>query len=209
MSANPFGLPLVASLDSYRREVAQDARQELVNLMDFIPDLVLDIRYATAHNVLGEPLYQLARAYLRRPVAEALRRVQQLVKQRGLGLCVYDAYRPYSVTVRFYEQVQDETFAAPPWRGSRHNRGCSVDVGLVEYGTGQHVPLPTDFDDLTPAAHTRYSALPGHIILNRCVLLAAMRQHGFVNYPGEWWHFDYRNWNEFSLTDLPFEALEG
>ncbi|UYZ63428.1 M15 family metallopeptidase [Hymenobacter weizhouensis] len=208
MSFTYPGLAVVSSGAEYRRQVAGQPAGELVDLARHIPDLVLDIRYATAQNLLGRPVYELARAYLRRPVAEALARVQAALAGRGLGLCVYDAYRPYHVTVRFYEHVQDETFAAPPWRGSRHNRGASVDVGLVELPSGRPVPLPTDFDELTPAAHARYAQLPAHVLLNRCVLLAAMQAQGFVNYPGEWWHFDHASWASFGLLDLPFEALE-
>ncbi|GAB2767512.1 D-alanyl-D-alanine dipeptidase [Hymenobacter luteus] len=207
MAANEFGLPLVSSPEHYQQRIAQSQEQELVDLRELIPDLVLDIRYATSRNLLGVALYPTAGAYLRRPVAEALARVQTVLAQRGLGLCVYDAYRPYSVSVRLYEQLQDENVAAPPWRGSRHNRGCSVDVGLVEQATGRHVPLPTDFDELTPAAHIRFENLPNHILLNRTVLLAAMQAQGFVNYPNEWWHFDHYRWAEFDLLDLPFAAL--
>ncbi|WP_139920243.1 M15 family metallopeptidase [Hymenobacter sp. DG01] len=207
MAANAFGLSLINSQEHYQQRIAQNREQELVDLRELIPDLVLDIRYATSRNLLGVALYPAAEAYLCRPVAEALVRVQAALAQRGLGLCVYDAYRPYSVSVRLYEHLQDENVAAPPWRGSRHNRGCSVDVGLVERATGRHVPLPTDFDELTPAAHIRFATLPTHILLNRTVLLAAMQAQGFINYPHEWWHFDFHRWAEFDLLDLPFAAL--
>lgn len=207
MSANPFGLSLIRSVEHYRQQVALNAEHELVDLTEVIPGIVLDIRYATAHNILGEVLYPSAKAYLRRPAAEALRQVQMDLAARGLGLCVYDAYRPYSVTVRFYEHIQDENLAAPPWRGSRHNRGCSVDVGLVELATGRHIPLPTDFDELVPAAHSTYYRLPNYILLNRITLLAAMKTKSFVNYPQEWWHFDFYRWAEFDLLDLPFDVL--
>lgn len=207
MSSNPFGLTVISSIRDYRRRVAARPERRLVDLAALIPGLVLDIRYATARNLLGRPVYSQARALLRQPVAEALARVQAALSRVGLGLCVYDAYRPYSVTVSFYEHVRDENFAAPPWRGSRHNRGCSVDVGLVEHASGRPLPLPTDFDELTPAAHSRYSNLSPHVLFNRSILLAAMKRQGFVNYPGEWWHFDHQCWTEFDLLDLPFEEV--
>jgi D-alanyl-D-alanine dipeptidase len=188
--------------------VQASAGQRLVDLAERIPSIVLDIRYATPDNMLGEAVYPEARAFLREPVAEALAQVQESLEARGLGLCVYDAYRPYSVTVRMYEQIQDENFAAPPWRGSRHNRGCSVDVGLVKSSNGERVPLPTDFDELTPATSSRYGDLPAHVMLNRSILLATMHYYGFVNYPGEWWHFDHERWQEFDLLDLPFAAVK-
>ncbi|SNR39279.1 M15 family metallopeptidase [Hymenobacter mucosus] len=207
MSASSSGPYVLSSPEQYWQLVQAQTEQELVDLASYVPGLVLDIRYATSHNVLGKPMYSKPLAYARRPVAEALAEVQQELQTRGLGLCVYDAYRPYSVTVRLFEHIQDENFAAPPSRGSHHNRGCSVDVGLVELATGCHLPMPTDFDELGPPAHARYSQLPGHIILNRCLLLASMCRHGFVNYPGEWWHFDYHSWDAYDLLDLSFENL--
>jgi D-alanyl-D-alanine dipeptidase len=207
MSASPYGLSVISSPEQYHRQVQASAGHELVDLAEHIPGIELDIRYATPNNMMGEVVYPQARAFLRRPVAEALAEVQQSLAERGLSLCVYDAYRPYSVTVRMYEQIQDENFAAPPWRGSRHNRGCSVDVGLVKLSNGQRVPLPTDFDDLTPAANSYYGDLPAHIMLNRSILLATMHYYGFINYPNEWWHFDHSRWAEFDLLDLPFDAV--
>jgi D-alanyl-D-alanine dipeptidase len=208
-AANAYGLPVVTEHAYYARQVAANADHELVNLRDFIPGLALDIRYATADNVLGEALYATAEAYLRRPVAVALGQVQQALRAHNLGLLVFDAYRPYGVTARFYDKIRDENYAAPPWRGSRHNRGCSVDVALVDLGSGHPLPMPTAFDALTPAAHASYADLPADILQNRTTLFAAMAQHGFVNYPGEWWHFDHQRWAEFDLLDLSFEELSG
>ncbi|SET70792.1 M15 family metallopeptidase [Hymenobacter actinosclerus] len=207
MSRNPYHLPLICSVHEYRAQVAADPDQQLVELAAEVPGLVLDLRYATPNNLAGRPLYPRARALARRPVAAALARVQVALAPYGAGLCVYDAYRPYHVTREFYELIGDENFAAPPWRGSRHNRGCSLDVGLVLRETGQPLPLPTAFDELTPAAHARYPHLPAHVLFNRSLLLAAMRQQGFQNYPAEWWHFDHPRWPEFDLLDLSFEEL--
>ncbi|SDY05575.1 M15 family metallopeptidase [Hymenobacter psychrophilus] len=207
MSRNPYKLPLICSREEYRARVATDPDQQLVDLADWVPGLVLDLRYATANNLAGRPLYTRAQALARRPVAVALARVQHQLAAFGVGLVVYDAYRPYHVTREFYELIGDEDFAAPPWRGSRHNRGCALDVGLVQLGSGQTLPLPTDFDELTPAAHARYPALPAHVLFNRSLLLAAMRGQGFRNYPAEWWHFDHPRWPEFDLLDLSFEEL--
>ena len=207
MSAQYPSLRVVSTLDEYRQQVAANPAAGLIDLAQAVPGVVLDIRYATARNLLGTAVYASARAYARRPVAESLAQVQAALAAHGLGLCIFDAYRPYHVTVRFYEHVQDETFAAPPWRGSRHNRGASVDVGLVSLATGHPAPLPTDFDELTLAA-AHYNQLPAHVLLNRCVLRAAMLAQGFVSYAAEWWHFDHETWADFDLLDLPFEVLE-
>lgn len=208
ISFNAHGLRVITTPDDYRSQVRETPDSELVNLAEFIPSIMLDIRYATAANVLGRALYQQPAAYLRRPVAMALRAVQLELAAVGIGLKVFDAYRPYSVTVAFYDHVGDETYAAPPWRGSRHNRGCSVDVTLVSLSTGQELIMPTDFDDLTPAAHADYAELPTLALLNRAVLRAVMSRHCFQQYPGEWWHFDHVCWQEHDLMDLEFAALQ-
>ncbi|MCC2547162.1 M15 family metallopeptidase [Hymenobacter sp. BT175] len=204
---NPYGLRVLSSPAQYRQQAARHPARQLVNLAEAIPGLRLDIRYATADNLLGYPLYQQAQAWLRRPVAEALKQVQQALAAHGAGLVVYDAYRPYSATVLMYQKVQNEDYAAPPWRGSRHNRGCSVDVGLVNQATGRPLPMPTAFDELSPAAHSAYEPVSSEARRHRALLLKTMAQFGFVNYPGEWWHFDYAQWAEFGLLDLSFEEL--
>ncbi|QIL75556.1 M15 family metallopeptidase [Hymenobacter sp. HDW8] len=201
------GLRIISMPDDYHRQVRENADSELVDLAKFIPSITLDIRYATAANLLGRPLYQQPKAYLRRPAAAALRAVQAELNAVGVGLKIFDAYRPYSVSVAFYDHVRDETFAAPPWRGSRHNRGCSVDVTLVSLNTGQELSMPTDFDDMTPAAHADFSGVPTLALLNRAVLRAVMSRHCFEQYTGEWWHFDHKCWENHDLMDLEFQAF--
>ncbi|GAA4374674.1 M15 family metallopeptidase [Hymenobacter koreensis] len=209
IAPNAHGLPVLTDAAQYRQQVAHDPAQELVNLADFIPGLVVDVRYATPENFFGQQLYTEATAYLRRPVAEALQDAQAELNGLGFGLKVLDAYRPYSVTVRMFEAVPNETYAAPPWRGSRHNRGCSVDATLVDLHTGQELPMPTVFDDLSPQAHSDYTNLPADVLRNRAALHRALSRHGFVNYPAEWWHFDHASWANYPLLDLPFAALKG
>ncbi|QIX60269.1 M15 family metallopeptidase [Hymenobacter sp. BT18] len=205
--ADDYGLVVLRSPARYRELVRAHPEQALLSLPAIVPGLRLDIRYATPHNLLGRPLYPQPAAYLRQPAAEALGQVQQALRRQDVGLVVYDAYRPYSATVALYQAVQDEHYAAPPWRGSRHNRGCAVDVGLVELSTGQPLPMPTDFDALSPAAHTSFEPVSSLVRRHRTLLLTTMQAHGFQNYPGEWWHYDYARWGEFGLLDLPFSAL--
>ncbi|UOQ65140.1 M15 family metallopeptidase [Hymenobacter volaticus] len=203
---NAHNLPVVSDVATYQHQAQANPEAKLVDVKKLIPTIELDIRYATSVNVLGEPLYPNAVAFLRAPAAAALQQVQAALAAQGVGLVVFDAYRPYSVTVRFWNQIQDETYAAPPWRGSRHNRGCSVDVGLVD-AAGQPLLMPTDFDDLTPAAHAAYEPVTAEVRRNRTLLLDTMAAFNFVNYPAEWWHFDFARWAEFELLDIPFSAL--
>ncbi|MBT9394297.1 hypothetical protein KLP40_14085 [Hymenobacter sp. NST-14] len=207
MTLPSSGFTIVSSAADYRRRLAVNGERELVDLAVLIPEIVLDLRFATAHNVLGRPLYSQARALLRRPVAEALQGVQQVLREWGLSLCVFDAYRPYSLTRVLAQDSGTVKTATSPWNSLPRNRGCAVDVGLVEVATRRPVPLPTDFGEELPAAHSGFGQLPPHVLFNRSVLLAAMKQQGFQNYPGQWWHFAHHRWPDFDLLDLPFEEL--
>ena len=200
-------LYIVDSVEEYRAQVAANPDMELVDLEKHIDNILLDIRYATEDNFTGEVIYAEPKAFLRRPVADALKRVQDSLAHYGLGLLVYDAYRPYAATVRFFEVYPNPDFVADPRYGSRHNRGCAVDVTLVELATGKQIPMPTDFDEFTERAHPEYMDFPEEVIANRTFLFEMMAYYGFTHYPTEWWHFDYDGWEDFPLMDLAFEEL--
>lgn len=205
---NSYGLPVVSSPQLYRDLVARDARKELVDLQASIPGVVLDIRYATSDNFMKRPLYPDARALLRRPAAEALRDIQDELRRRGLGLKVHDAYRPYSVTVAMWEPIKDPDYVADPAKGSRHNRGCAVDVTLVRLDTAEELTMPTAYDAFVPAASHAFTDLPSDVLANRALLRDVMTQHGFEPLESEWWHYDFRGWEEYELLDVPFAALK-
>lgn len=203
----PANIAVISRSAEYRASVAADPNKTLVDLADWIPEIRLDLRYASADNVTGRPLYTSARAYLRQPAAEALAAVQHALRVRGLGLKVFDAYRPYVVTVALWDAVQDDRYVAHPATGSRHNRGCAVDLTLVYRDTGEELLMPTGFDDFSERAHHGYAALPAAAIRHRELLKAVMEQHGFTSLPTEWWHFDCVDWKRFELLDLDFDQL--
>ncbi|RDC63702.1 M15 family metallopeptidase [Adhaeribacter pallidiroseus] len=204
---NKYGLTVISNPAVYKKQVAADPSQALVDLATYIPGIQLDIRYATANNFLGEPVYTLAKAYLRQPVAQALKNVQSALHQQGLGLKIYDAYRPYRATVYFFDKLRDTVYLAVPWQGSRHNRGCTVDLTLVDLKTGKELRMPTPYDDFTKKAHVNYTDLPAAIIKNRELLKEVMTRQGFQVYAEEWWHFDYYHFKKFDLLDIAFEDL--
>lgn len=204
---HPYGLEVLESLKSYKAEIEENPEMALIRLDELIPNLVLDMRYATPNNFTGEVVYDHPTAFLRKPAAEALLRVQQNLARINLGLKVYDAYRPYSATVKFYEIIGDTNFVASPWKGSRHNRGAAVDVGLIDLTTGEPLPMPTGFDEFSEKAASDYSDLPEEIIFNRSLLIRVMAEEGFTVYPTEWWHFDYQHWERFGLMDLKITEL--
>ena len=205
---NRYGLAVVPDLKTYERLAAANPETRLVDLESFIPGIVLDVRYATTDNFMKQTLYPVAKAYLRYPAAVALRNVQQDLAREGLGLKIFDAYRPYRVTERMWEPIRNPDYVADPAKGSRHNRGAAVDVTLVKLPGGRELPMPTAYDDFTSrAAHNAVIGLMPDVISNRARLRDAMIRHGFEPLPSEWWHYDFRGWERFDLMDVPLEAL--
>jgi len=205
---NRYSLNIVSDITTYNSLVKEDSLNQLVNLERFIPGIVLDIRYATTNNFTGEKIYNSPCAFVRKPVAEALLGIQNELLEKGMGLKVFDAYRPYAATVKFYEVYKDTNFVAAPWKGSVHNRGCAVDVTLIDLKTNKAFEMPTVFDDFTEEASHSYSDLPDNILKNRQVLKNIMIKYGFQIYDAEWWHYNFRDWKNFELMDISFEELK-
>ncbi len=192
LAATDAGPRVVADMTTYRSFVRADHERAMVDLAGFVPGLRLDLAYARDDNVTGRRLYDSARAYLRLPAARALRAVQRELASRDLGLLVWDAYRPYSATLALWEAVGDSRYAAPPESGSVHNRGCAVDLSLVDRN-GDELRMPTAYDEFTVKAHADYADLPAPVIRRRALLRAVMERNGFTALSTEWWHFEYHH----------------
>src|SRR5205823_6067739 len=169
---------------------------DLVEVTSLEPTIKLDIRYATTNNFLSTPFYTSAKAYLQRPAAEALVRVHKKLAAQGYGLRIYDAYRPWYVTKMFWDATPEKyhTFVADPSQGSRHNRGCAVDLTLYDLKTGRPVEMVGGYDEFSDRSYADY---PGGTSLQRWhrdLLRRAMAAEGFTVYEAEWWHFDFRDW---------------
>ena len=205
VAACATGLYVVRDLATYERLVARDLEKRLVDLATL--GIPLDIRYATSDNFMKQPLYPVAKAYLRTPAARALLAAHQELAARGLGIKVFDAYRPYRVTVAMWEPIKNPDFVADPAKGSRHNRGAAVDLTLIDLATGRELPMPTPYDDFTPRARHDFADLPPDVIHNRTLLRELMKKHGFEPLPSEWWHYDFAGWERFELMDVPLEEL--
>jgi len=182
---------------------------DLVDLTTLEPTLRLDVRYATADNFLGAPVYEEARAFLQRPAAEALLRAHRALRERGYGLLVHDAYRPWWVTKVFWDATPKEKrdFVADPAKGSRHNRGCAVDLTLYRLDDGRAVEMPSLYDEMTERAYPGYAGGTAAERARRDLLRSAMEKEGFTVFESEWWHFDYRDWREYPILNLPFEQI--
>lgn len=183
------------------------ATPDLVDLARFDPRLRLDIRYATPANFMGRTLYPLARAVAQRPVAEALAKVQTRAEAAGYGLLIFDAYRPWRITRAMWEATPPEKreFVADPRTGSRHNRGCSIDLSL--HRNGVEVAMPSPYDDFTPAAYRSNTAAPPEALALSRMLEGWMVAEGFVPLPNEWWHYDWAEWRRYPIMDVPLEDV--
>jgi D-alanyl-D-alanine dipeptidase len=183
---------------------------DLVDLTTLDPTIRLDIRYATARNFLGTPLYSEARAFLQRPAAEALVRVQHTLARDGFGLLVHDAYRPWYVTKIFWDATPADKhdFVADPAQGSRHNRGCAVDLTLYTLRDGRAAEMPSLYDEMSERAYPNYAGGAPEQRRLRDYLRAHMEAEGFSVYAFEWWHFDYKDWKSYAIQNVRFEELD-
>ena len=182
---------------------------DLVELATLDPGFHLDIRYAQSNNFLSTPVYTQARAFMQRPAAEALLRALNKLKPLGYGLLIHDAYRPWYVTKIFWDATPPEShnFVADPKKGSKHNRGCAVDITLYDLATNQPIEMPGLYDEMSPRS---FPDFPGGTSLQRWhrdLLRRAIESEGFTVDTNEWWHFDYKEWKHYPILNLPFEDL--
>ncbi len=179
------------------------ATPDLVDLVMIDPRIMIDIRYATANNFMRRRLYPIARALLQRPAAQALVRVQDRAAAHGFGLLIHDAYRPWSITKMMWDETAEASreFVANPATGSRHNRGCAVDLTL--HRGGRAVEMPSPYDDFTAAAYRGTMATSGDALANSARLEGWMAAEGFIPLPNEWWHFDWKDWRNYPVQDQP------
>lgn len=190
-------------------ESGQFRATDLVELQKLDRTLKLDIRYATTNNFAKQKVYAQPRAFLQRPAAQALLRAHRNLKRRGYGLIIYDGYRPWRVTKKFWEITPDarKQFVADPNQGSRHNRGCAVDVSLYDLKTGKALQMPSDYDDFSKRAYPNYNGGSTLTRARRDLLRRVMEREGFSVYDTEWWHFDYKDWKKYRILDVPFEKI--
>lgn len=183
---------------------------ELVDLETVVDGLKLDIRYATTNNFLSTPFYTTAKAYMQKPAAEALARVQASLKKKGYGLLVFDGYRPWYVTKMFWDGTPEKfhTFVADPSKGSRHNRGCAVDLTLVDLKTGKPVAMPGGYDEFSDRSYADYPGTTARQRWHRELLREAMAAEGFTVYDAEWWHFDFKDWPKYRIGNRKFEEIK-
>lgn len=183
---------------------------DLVDVTTLDATIKLDIRYATTNNFTGAVFYKQPRAFMQRPAAKAVVRANQRLKKRGLGLLIHDAYRPWHVTKMFWDATPDKLkdFVANPQRGSRHNRGCAVDLTLYDLKTGKPIQMVAGYDEFSPRSFPLYPGGTSRQRWYRQLLRQTMEDEHFTVYEFEWWHFDYKDWKKYRIGNLPFEDLK-
>ena len=218
VSGGVFRIPPVGNLGALRTKALADhppaesgefRKPDLVELATLDPTIKLDIRYATSNNFLGAPVYSEPRAFLQRPAAEALLRAHRKLKAVGYGLLIHDAYRPWYVTKIFWDATPEDKhiFVADPSTGSRHNRGCAVDLSIYELATGKPVEMVGVYDEMSERSYPGYPGGTSFERWQRELLRHAMEEEGFLVYPFEWWHFDYSDWKKYPILNLRFDQL--
>jgi D-alanyl-D-alanine dipeptidase len=207
-SVRPAPPPVQADINMYKADAERDSSLKMISLTNYLQPLTADWPYAGRENFTGSVLYKNPAAYLRLPAARALKAVQAELAARGLGIKIFDAYRPYSVTKKMWEIVPDERYAANPAKGSGHNRGIAVDLTLVELASGNELKMPTGFDDFSERAHHDYMQLDREVIANRALLRSVMEKHGYKALETEWWHYYLPDAARYPLMDFDFEQME-
>lgn len=208
-AVNKYGLTVLLDKDEFAQTVRADSSKQMVELKRFIPGLQYDLRYASTNNFMKRRMYprNTHNTFLRLPAARALKQVEDELNMKGLGLKIWDAYRPYSVTESFWELVGDERYVADPRKGSGHNRGIAVDLTLIDLSSGNELNMGTGFDNFTDSAHHDFTSLPPPVSANRLLLKSLMEKYGFLPLATEWWHYSWPNPTSFEVLDLPFKSL--
>jgi D-alanyl-D-alanine dipeptidase len=184
-------------------------KPELVEVASLDSTIHYEIRYATTNDFLGSVFYSSAHAFLQRPAAQALLRAHRKLRALGYGLLIHDAYRPWYVTKVFWDAtpVDRHWLVANPDRGSKHNRGCAVDLTIYDLRTGAPLDMGGTYDEATPRSAVDYPVATGEQWWRRELLRRVMEDEGFSRNPSEWWHFDYKDWRSYPILNLTFEAL--
>jgi zinc D-Ala-D-Ala dipeptidase len=184
-------------------------KPDLVEIIRLESTLKLDIRYATDRNFLKRRVYSEARAFLQRPAAEALVRAHQSLRKQGYGLLIFDGYRPWAVTKEFWDSTPPakRNFVANPAKGSKHNRGCAVDLSLFELATGNEVRMPGEYDEMSERSYPSYAGGAAESRRLRDLLRTTMEAQGFRVNDYEWWHFDYKDWRKYPILNIRFDQI--
>lgn len=205
---NQYGLWIIKDVKTLQATIKTDVNKKMIDVKRSIPNIVLDLRYTTPNNFMHKKLYKpTTTTYLRLPAVTALQQVQKELNEQGLGLKIFDAYRPYSVTEAMWEPIKDDRYVADPKKGSGHNRGIAVDLTIIKLQTKQELNMGTGFDNFSDTAHHAFTSLSKEILQNRILLRTTMEKYGFKMFDTEWWHYSLPNPTNYEILDISFKDL--
>jgi len=188
--------------------VKEDSMRKMIEIKAMVPSIIYDLRYATESNFTHTQLYKTDKeSFLRLPAARALGKVQHELNQKGFGVKLLDAYRPYAVTQKMWDLIHDERYVADPSKGSGHNRGLAVDLTIIDLKDGSELNMGTAFDNFTDTAHHTFRDLSPEILKNRTLLKGIMEKYGFKALETEWWHYSWPNNRNYEVLDIAFKKL--
>jgi zinc D-Ala-D-Ala dipeptidase len=210
LQLSKYSVPVLDKYRIYKQIYASDSTKKLLELKEIIPGIQYDLRYASTHNFMKRRMYpaNTNMTFMRNLPARALQQVQKELAEKGFGLKIFDAYRPYSVTVKFWELVKDERYVADPKKGSGHNRGLAVDLTIFDLKSGTDLDMGTGFDNFSDTAHHSFTQLSAAVMQNRQLLKQIMLKHGFNLFETEWWHYSWPNDRHYEVMDIPFKKLK-
>lgn len=206
----PKPLKIISNEDSLSMMISLNPMLEMVELKQLVPNIKYDLAYARKSNFTKHRLYpkKLKSTYLRKEPALALSKIAVELAEKGLGIVVWDAYRPYAVTERFWKLIHDERYVANPIKGSGHNRGIAIDLTLYELSSGRLIDMPTGFDDFSETAHHGYQQISEIELKNRELLKDVMEKNGFIKFETEWWHYSWPSPSKYDVLNIPFSKLK-
>lgn len=203
-------LKIIESTIEFKQSLKIEPKLKLIELKSIIPHIQYDLKYATTDNFTSVQLYpaNTKHTYLRNDPAEALAKAARELEEKGLGIWVWDAYRPYHVTVKFWNLIKDERYVAHPAKGSGHNRGIAIDMTLYDLKTGALLEMPTSFDDFSEKAHHGFDGISSLQRANRELLRTIMEKYGFIKFQTEWWHYYWPNGEQYDVLDFSFKQIK-
>ncbi len=205
---NKYGLWVIKDVAELQKTALQNPAKAMIDLAKLNAGIQFDLRYAGTNNFMHQKLYPpIKTTYLRKAAADSLLAVQHELNKKGMGLKIFDAYRPYSVTEKLWEPVKDERYAADPKKGSGHNRGIAVDLTIIKLTNKEELNMGTGFDNFSDTAHHAFINLPEAVLQNRLLLKTTMEKHGFKALDTEWWHYYLPNTTTYELLDIDFKKL--
>jgi D-alanyl-D-alanine dipeptidase len=203
-------LTIINQPSEFKASIKINPKLELIELKTIVPHIRYELKYATTDNFTAVRLYptNTQSTFLRKEPAQALAQIAKVLEAKGLGILVWDAYRPYHVTVKFWELIKDERYVANPAKGSGHNRGIAIDMTLYDLKTGALLDMPTSFDDFSEKAHHGADNVSSRQKENREMMRNLMEKHGFIKFQTEWWHYYWSNGEQYDVLDFSFKQIK-